>query len=281
VVTPLVQANVRGANSTFTSNIVSPLFYGNVQGQTVTITSTATAGTFSGSGASLTNIPISGVSSLQTSLDSKLSRANDQWLTSAEGTSRFSFASGSTTYYRTGYNHEWRNSGDTVLATLSYNGSFMVRGETGSSLHFQNSSGNETWRCSPDGGATPAFLVYNAYGTGVYMNWGATSWSANSDSRKKKNIQPLEYGLAEIAALQPVRFDYVTDEGNASHRLGFIAQDVLPHIPEAVNGSEDSTYGLSTTELIPAMVNATKELRAELTKAMTKIEDLERRLNAT
>lgn len=99
---------------------------------------------------------------------------------------------------------------------------------------------------------------------GVDLASGATSWAAVSDSRLKKNIIPLSYGLAEVLQLTPVKYDYVVDESDSSNRMGFIAQDVKPVIPEAVTGSEETFYGLSATELIPALVNAIKQLEARV-----------------
>ena len=100
----------------------------------------------------------------------------------------------------------------------------------------------------------------NGGSTGVILNSGATSWATVSDFRFKKNIQPLKYGLYEVTRLRPVRFDYIKDDSDKASRIGFIAQEVLPHIPEAVSGSKETEYDLSMTELIPAMVNAIKEL---------------------
>jgi hypothetical protein len=61
-----------------------------------------------------------------------------------------------------------------------------------------------------------------------------------------------------------VRFDYLSEESEESKRIGFIAQEVLPHVPEAVSGSEETSYGLATAELIPVLVAAVKELAAKV-----------------
>lgn len=99
---------------------------------------------------------------------------------------------------------------------------------------------------------------------GVDLAAGATSWAAVSDERFKKNVQPLEYGIDQILALNPIRFDYTEDETNDSARLGFIAQDVQTVIPEAVKGSLETQLTLSATELIPALINAIKQLEARV-----------------
>lgn len=109
---------------------------------------------------------------------------------------------------------------------------------------------------------------------GVYLAATATAWSAISDERFKKNIKPLGYGLNEVMQLNPVRFDYIDDSSEESARIGFIAQEVKPIIPEAIQGSEEIRLGLSITELIPALVKAIQELNA-------KVEALEAQLAAT
>ena len=86
-------------------------------------------------------------------------------------------------------------------------------------------------------------------------------------------IKPLEYGLSDVLQINPVRFDYKTDESDDSKRLGFIAQELQPVIPEAVGGNEETFYGVSATELIPALIKAIKELNA-------KVETLEARIAA-
>lgn len=107
---------------------------------------------------------------------------------------------------------------------------------------------------------------------GVYLAQNATSWSVISDLREKKNVKELEYGLEQIAALNPVRFDYIAEESETSARLGFIAQDVMEQIPEAVSGDPNIKLGLSVSDLIPALVNAIKELKE-------RVEELESRLS--
>lgn len=99
---------------------------------------------------------------------------------------------------------------------------------------------------------------------GVDLASGATSWAAVSDIRLKKNVKPLTYGLSKINQLDPVRFDYAEDESEDSQRIGFVAQQVQPVIPEAVTGTQDTYFGVSATELIPVMINAIKELSAKV-----------------
>jgi hypothetical protein len=110
---------------------------------------------------------------------------------------------------------------------------------------------------------------------GVYLGLNATSWTAVSDERLKKNIQSLNYGLSEILGLRPVRYDMLSDATDESSRLGFIAQETKLHIPEAVLGDEDHYFGLTVTDLIPVAVKAIQELNAKVEALEARVAELE------
>ena len=108
--------------------------------------------------------------------------------------------------------------------------------------------------------ATNFYIVNSPNTTGVRLGNGDTSWSGQSDRRVKKNIIDLKYGLKDIKLLNPVNFDYNVDTSNNSHRLGFIAQEVLPIIPELVDyDTNQNIYYLGMTDLIPVTVKAIQE----------------------
>ncbi|MFB7143354.1 tail fiber domain-containing protein [Agrobacterium deltaense] len=96
---------------------------------------------------------------------------------------------------------------------------------------------------------------------------GGGTWNALSDRRLKDLDGTYTHGLKEIVALDPVRFHYKKNNNmrQPSDRefVGLIAQDVLPHFPEAVRKEKDGYYRLDTTPIHFAMINAVKELKAE------------------
>lgn len=150
------------------------------------------------------------------------------------------------------------SAGDVLIGATATSG-------TSGTVEYMKKAGGTTWQHGPaTAGTGNSFYVLNSSDIGVRLDSGNTSWTANSDARQKKNIQDLEYGLNQIKGLRPVRFDYLTEESNDSKRIGFIAQEVLPHVPEAVSGSEQTSYGLATAELIPVLVAAVKELTAKV-----------------
>jgi hypothetical protein len=115
------------------------------------------------------------------------------------------------------------------------------------------------------GGSTHQYAVRCGASGGVYLASSATSWSAVSDETRKDIIEPITGGLAKVATLRTVIGKLKTDE-EGTRRPYLIAQDVQKVLPEAVSESEDKegkVLGLSYTEVIPLLVNAIQELKAE------------------
>lgn len=107
-----------------------------------------------------------------------------------------------------------------------------------------------------------------------------------SDARTKKNVVPYSKSVAELKTLNPVSYQYngqfnTTDDGIT--RVGLIAQDVansdLASLVTQLSYTDKATgqtveyLGLSSNEIIYTLVNAVKELSAE-------IESLKARLGA-
>ena len=69
---------------------------------------------------------------LQTQINSlntgKLGRANNVWITSAEGEDRFYFATSGTTYYKSGVGHEFRNASNVTRFSLDASGNGIFEG---------------------------------------------------------------------------------------------------------------------------------------------------------
>jgi hypothetical protein len=91
-----------------------------------------------------------------------------------------------------------------------------------------------------------------------------------SDIRHKNNVVSTSKGLNEILQLNPVEFEWnedkIIDKGMEGTHLGFIAQEVANILPNTilVEPNEEETLGIKYNELIPVLVNAIKELKAEI-----------------
>jgi hypothetical protein len=100
-----------------------------------------------------------------------------------------------------------------------------------------------------------------AVGSGVYLAVNGTSWTSNSDERKKDIIEPIANGLQKVSTLRAVIGKYKTD-AEGTRRSFLIAQDVQAVLPEAVDASKPDDLGVQYTEVIPLLVSAIKELKA-------------------
>jgi hypothetical protein len=112
-------------------------------------------------------------------------------------------------------------------------------------------------------------LVYRFYVTGAgQIHATSTSITAISDITLKENIKPLETGLDEVMKLQPRRFDW--KNGDGKNIAGFVAQEVEEILPDLVSdykyNDEETKKSLKMGDMIPTLVKAIQELKAEVDK---------------
>jgi hypothetical protein len=124
-----------------------------------------------------------------------------------------------------------------------------------------------------------AYRFYVGYGGTIFAT--STTITAISDQRLKENIRDLDYGLNEILALQPRRFDWKEGKGlDKKDDVGFIAQEfetVLPNSVGVTKAGEDSIEykNLNHSELIPTLVKAIQEQQAMINELKAKVAALE------
>jgi hypothetical protein len=118
-------------------------------------------------------------------------------------------------------------------------------------------------------------------GDGVLYAQNTTIQSL-SDGRLKENVRNATDGLSVINALRPVRYDWKEGFGNnRKDQLGFIAQEVEAVFPDAVSewqkaeGDEEAYKTVGPGALIPVLVKAIQELKAELDATKAKVAALE------
>ena len=112
---------------------------------------------------------------------------------------------------------------------------------------------------------------------------GTIIGTQTSDLRLKNVGANVSYGLAEVKQLQPKQYALKTEPD--VNKLGFIAQEVESIIPEAVfdtleelDGHQEgdrTKLGMEYVQLIPVLVNAVKELSAEVDVLKAKVAALE------
>jgi hypothetical protein len=104
----------------------------------------------------------------------------------------------------------------------------------------------------------------------------STNYNTTSDYRLKENIKPLTDGLEAILKLKPVTGNYKSDL-NKTNMPMFLAHEVQEVVPIAVTGQKDAIkfnkltekeeidiQQLDAAKLIPHMVRAIQELKAEI-----------------
>jgi len=121
---------------------------------------------------------------------------------------------------------------------------------------------------------TDTRLIIQNASAGVYLSSGATSWTSNSDERKKDIIEPIENATQKLSSLRTVIGKYKTD-ADGVRRSFLIAQDVLAVFPEAVDAANAEDLGVAYADLIPVLVKAIQEQQALITALTTRITALE------
>ena len=151
-----------------------------------------------------------------------------------------------------------------------------------------NSSGHTIFRHhrAPD---TNGLSFYNSAGTEYLRMTNAGEFHAEadiigysttvSDKRLKENIKPLISALEKILLIDGVSFDYINKSGR---HVGIIAQQLKGIIPEVVvkkklpvHTKDNKLYFIIRyTELIPYLIESTKELNEKIEDNKKEIESL-------
>ena len=92
------------------------------------------------------------------------------------------------------------------------------------------------------------------------------AYGAPSDKKYKENIKPIESALDKAMQLQGVTFDWKDSESilDIKEDIGFIAQDVEKVLPELVRDSGKGNLSLRYQGITPVLLEAIKELKAEI-----------------
>lgn len=132
--------------------------------------------------------------------------------------------------------------------------------------HVFKSNGTEIVRFSTTGAAT----FSNLAGTGsraVLADASGVLSAPVSDISVKENIEPLNYGIAEIMALNPVSFEFIEGYKNYGEgkQIGNIAQDMYNVIPEAVFTTPSTgKMGINYDQLNGVYIKALQQLQEQI-----------------
>lgn len=144
-------------------------------------------------------------------------------------------------------------------------------------------------------------FIDNSYSLGYFGKRWSDVYAVNgtintSDIRKKKNIEPLDYGLKEILKLKPITFKWkenkkgntIISENLQETKIGFSAQQLLEVIPEVVKThgwkpiDEKGNYkrvksdvlGVYYSDIIPVTVKAIQEQQKQIGTLKAAVDEL-------
>ena len=154
----------------------------------------------------------------------------------------------------------WGSGGIGIYSSNAYAAQLVLNFNSSTNIGYLLSDQNAFYVRT--GVAKPVYVQANE-ANGVYLSVGATSWTANSDSRLKNIISPINNAVDKLSALNAVVYSWKSDETNKEN-IGLIAQDVETVLPQLIDTSQDGFLGVRYVELVPVLVKAIQELKAEI-----------------
>jgi hypothetical protein len=124
-----------------------------------------------------------------------------------------------------------------------------------------------------NGKHTDNSLNYTFYVVGTAG--GSSTWNSLSDARLKTNIITIPDALNKVMMLRGVNYEWKDQASlEKGKRIGFIAQEVEPIVPEVVSKSED-TYMMQYAPITALLVEAVKEQQKMIVTQKDQIKSLE------
>ena len=202
-------------------------------------------------------------------------------------------SAGTTTYISGATNYTWSSPTSTpssstygiafkqtVSASAALTCIMAANSATGTPLALIRTNANNT------NGVAGAAVNF-AFGSNVISGAGITidsasavSYLTGSDYRLKQNIAPISNALDRVVGVNPVQFSYIVTPDTLQE--GFIAHELAPYAPYAVNGVKDEVdeegnpvyQGVDQAKLVPLLTAAIRELNAKVIALTAEVEAL-------
>jgi hypothetical protein len=201
-----------------------------------------------------------------------------------------------------------------TLFRINYNGYMSTAGtirfSSGGGVPNDGNCGVITWNSINGGQGTVEFVDYCGSGGATCFafyrvpNIGtptagniiasinqAGTYTVLSDERVKKDIKDIEYGLDTVLALKPRKYNHYVnnkfENGKVENgdvfvsKIGLVAQEVYPIVPEIVEKPENEKegfYSLDYTSLIPVLIKAIQEQQDQIDVLQTTVSILMKKL---
>ena len=150
-----------------------------------------------------------------------------------------------------------------VTSTGTWN-SFLYIPNGNNGIGITNASGTASYAAMSyyNNGTTYSFCG------SITVSGTSTAFNTSSDYRMKENVASMTNGLATIAALKPIVYDWISTKEKGE---GFIAHELQAIIPLAVTGEKDAVddegkikpQGVDYSKIVVHLVAAIQELSAK------------------
>ena len=140
---------------------------------------------------------------------------------------------------------------------------FTNSGGTGGFLNFIN---NTSFNVYVGGGSGSDHKLSLTNAGLLTVTGDVVAFGSPSDISLKENIKPIDNALDKVSKLKGVTFDWKKSDSilDIKEDIGFIAQDVQEVLPDLVRTNKDGKLSLRDKGIIPVLVEAIKELKAEI-----------------
>ena len=164
------------------------------------------------------------------------------------------------------------SSGNLLVGATSNTGSGATSGKQ--VVQFDGATGNGIYvDDTRTASGTDNAIVFGRGATAVGQietTTSSTSYVTSSDYRLKENVVEMTGALDRVDQLKPSRFNFIVDADTTVD--GFLAHEVANVVPEAISGEKDAVddegnpiyQGIDQSKLVPLLVGAIQELRAEI-----------------
>jgi trimeric autotransporter adhesin len=130
----------------------------------------------------------------------------------------------------------------------------------------------------PDGVYSPPYDITGSENNRIVLGsttvtnaYVKVAWTVTSDARDKMNIESVPHGLDFVNQLNPIKYNFKKSRDDetphGSARYGFKAQDILAlegENPIIIDNENEDSLKYNGEALVPVLVNAIKELKAEI-----------------
>ena len=140
---------------------------------------------------------------------------------------------------------------------------FQNSGGTGGFLNFVN---NTAFNLYVGGGGGSDLKMSVTNGGLLTVTGDVVAFGSPSDASLKENVKPIDNALDKVSKLKGVTFDWKKSDSilEIKEDIGFIAQDVQEVLPELVRENDNGKLSLRDKGIVPVLVEAIKELKAEI-----------------